>query len=657
MKLAVIVLVLLALGGAGYYYYYMRKEEPSFTVEAKSYPESAIQLKESVSISKGRKGYITITGANSSDLLFAQGVHHGKRCGKQLSSLRSLFKGKPGAGPCRELRQLSEFFYYLDLEHVAAACTPLYSIQVNALLQSYAEGLNKGSASEEPWTSQDVLLMQRGLAFLAGRNLIKEWSANELKSMVGEAAFSQLSPYPPGEMGGLDSGARLAPALEILATPFFETVRSLDVNGLLGLQTRTHPMLSFLYEPMTLELDGRFRVQGLSISGLPFLWSGRNASITFHPQPILANDEQFFELTRTAFVGRSGQVLRNDKATYVDEYAGPPIHSRFGRNLSQLISSREGTHVWYYWDGFRPSADLAALYYLMTASGVDAALTAFQYHQVPATELLVQTRAGQTAYLTCFPSDPDKAAEERQTPFLGPEVRFQIPTYVRGSGIAGNQTVRLHLQSQQLASASELDEDLVLLLQFYLRDGRIADVLGQKAYNRFNHLLASARSPTRDYLVQLMWYYLQDWLTKEGRGLNIDSGLIFKRYLLATFGRSRAGVETVALPQSARRQIVTELLAKAYSDLSKTPRYSYLKANGKPATTNTQLPVQSSDAPAGAFFCEGKSTVSLVSGYNLVWADKFYYWYYPFLSNNTLGRPSRVDVGGSTESIIISPEL
>ena len=627
--------LLLAAGGFAVWFFVFREGEMP-ELFSPPYPRESASLTEAVEIHEKARKVTTISAYSRTDLLYAQGLHHGRLGGKRLESLRDLFRGKPGAGPDSEMARLAELFYFL--EHVAHESWPLYPVAVQVLIEAYARGLSESRETETTWSARDVLLMQRGYAFLGGRNLAKSWTAEHLHRRVGNEA-SPLLGFTCGEPAGLARETQLAATLEPLFRPFLETIYLRDEAKVTGILTRTRPSLAFIQVPMVLEVKGLFVVEGVSLLGLPFLQSGRNGTVSWHPQTVLADDEQIVVLPRTAFLGRADLLRAREDATHYTEYGAPPVHARPGRLLRRLISGADDTDTWLYWDGFRPSADLVAQHEMLAARDIDAAITAFQYHQVPPVELFLEHVSGQTARVACLPSDPTVPLADRGLDlFKGPRIGYLPATAVRGVAFSRDRSVSLTSKGFWEAPRSAVDEELFALIRFFLRDERYLGIIGEEKWRHLDSLIRGPRGPQRDYLIQQVWAGLSDWLVREGADpLGLD--LALKRYLLTSLARRSGSERGVAMPQTSRGRVIAEILATIDT---REPVYA-MAPDGRKNRLSGLAGVGSSDAVGGTCAIARYGQVALVATYLMTWEDNPRIWQYPFSENKRLGEPRLLD--------------
>jgi len=631
-KLGIILLFLIAAGAAAWYFLLREEGIPGF--DRKPYPELSVGLENRVQIHDEGKGTAAIRAMNRTDLLYGQGLLHGNRGGGALESLRALFRGKPGSGPDPETARLAELFYFLDLESVAAESWSLYPAQVQVLITAYARGLSESKETETTWTVEDVLLMQRGYAFLMGRNLAKGWTAERLNRNVG-GALTALIGFVWGEPGGLPESARASAGLTPLFSPFLETVHLDDGAAQRVIQTRVRPSLAWAFLPMVLELEGTRGIEGLSLVGQPFLISGRNTALTWHSQAVLADDEQFFEVARAAYLGQGDRIETREHATHFSSYGSAPVHGSLGRMIGRLISAREDADIWYHWDGFRPSADLTTAYLLMDAQTIEEAITATQYHQVPPVELFLSNREGRRVRLACRPSEATVPfAERTDRLFSGPRVAYLPVVAVRGTDF---EERKAELVDPARAARSRVDTELIEVLRLFLRDRRAAATIGEEKRAGLQALLTGGRTGARDALIHDAWSSLADWLDQR-QPLGLD--LAMKRYVLANLSRQAGAVGAVALPRARRGELI-EAMAVDVS-VSPEPDYEIVTARGA-SGIREDVPAQSPDAPGGAWFIDRRKRVASVTTYAVYPGEVSVAWRYPFVEKGKLGPPIRED--------------
>ncbi len=665
MKLLKILVLVLVVGGLGYgfFYFFFQQEDAPFAPPR--FPRDALALEQEAEIRDGKAPFII---ANlGKDLFFTQGLFHGKQGGNGLVLLRELFKGRPSGRLPEDLNNLAKLFFYLDLEHLARSCHTLYSPALQVLLQSYADGLTAGSQSA--WTTQDVLLMQRGYAFLLGRNFLKEWTANSFIQAFGFNAFREISAYPSGNFGGIASQVRLETSVtSLFRAPLIETVRFMDNKGVTKTQTRTHPFLAFVFQPMGLELSNRFVARGLSLAGTPFLWSAATDRLTFIQQPILVNDEQFHQVPTSTFLGRTGTLFHNREAGKDLTYNDIPVHAPYGRRITPVLVGSAGMDYFWYWDGLRPSADLAALYYLLEAGNMDEAISALQYHQVPAVQLTLFSPGASPITMRVLPGNPERA-ESRLNPknklFQRPFIQMgQLLLPLKGIDFQSQKTNPVDPQGR---GVSQLDRRLAALLHFYLEGPMMGGSMPDRVREGILEILDNAGLQDRDYFLQLVWKGLlasvhEDYFLEPGPHLIQASNLAVKRFLLASLGLEQTGSLTSGPLNTGVRLLETQL-EKAWNvwlraSRAKPPYPFLLSRAGGPQEIHLPLSARSRDGVPGSFWVRDGNHISRMATFTLVWDHPFYLRAYADPSSGDMGKTTKeIPSRNYGKSVVIKPKI
>lgn len=661
-KLLALLLVLILLGLGGYAAWrYMLKGEPLPFLSP--YPKELAQLRDEVGIEVNDQGFTTLVARQRADLLFLEGFHHGQSQGERLGLLRDLFKGRKVADLPRDLQQLSALFHFLDLELVAGECELLYTGSLQALLQAYADGLNQGSAAAEPWTVRDVLLMQRGYAFLLGRNFIKEWCAQRLAARFGAETFARCTSYPLGDFGALTQGISLDPGLVALqGKPLLETVRLYDDHGNLAVNVRTHPFLAFAFEPTVMELEGAWSARGLALVGQPFLYSAQTGQLAFYRQPVLADDEQFSFSPRITDEEVEG-FSRNEQAPGLADHDEAPLAGPQGRRVSRLAFGPKDTDTFYRWDGLRPSADLAALYALLEANTLDEALSAYQYHQVPATELTLITPSRQVVNMLALPSDPRLI--EQSSLFTGAFTRIgQRLDSITASGCRSD----LRWTTEQLGQPgrSALDQELQAMLRFYLKGPIREEQIDPATQEALLDLLGPEPRPDRDAFLQTLWQRFftlleERHLDQASRPLTLGLPLVCQRLVLELYGHAARDQDLPPAAQVERTKTIADQLLAAYLPwgLAKGERSTFLLPSGKgqPSTVRPETLAPSGDAAEAWFFVDRGNFISQVSTYTLRLDRDMDFWRYRYARDRELGEPRLVTTPVAGKLTMIRPKL
>lgn len=669
MKLIKLLLALIVLGGiafAVWYFFFPEEEIPFIT---RTYPKELGALREDTGVENHKLGFSVINANHRADLFFMQGYSHSRKQGKNLEMLRRLFKGERAEGLPSDLKDLAELFYYLDLTEVAKACKTRYAGDLQVILSSYADGLSQGRPNQEetaPWTVEDVLLMQRGYAFLMGRNLVKEWAIYRLVGRFGAELVGRATDFPVDDFGALTQGLQLNPNLDaLMGKPLLETVRLFNPNEPLATQVRTHPFLTFVFEPTILELNGGFTAKGLAMIGQPFLVSGFNGNLTYYRQTLLANDEQMYTVP-TAVMDREASPYRpNDNAEMAPEYPRPPIRGPRGMRLTTMVKGAKDMELFYYWDGLRPSADLAALYYLLETERVDEALSAYQYHQVPAGELTLMTPSGRSVNMLTYPSDPRQPLDATSL-FSGSYTRIGRP--MGGvTGIHARSDSHWKRKNVGKIDVSQLDQELIALVRFYLK-GPIGDrEMEANLQEQLLELFTGDPTTARDYFLQQFWQMFFDLLAEEyldeaSRGALRALPAECKRIVLEVYGRGSRNEDTSVADQADRTRTFANLLTATWHQYMKVvqsePEFTLANKRGKLKNKTVDIFVRSADAATSWFFVDEGNHISQVATYTLIFDKRFSFWRYEFKKNGSLGKPKRINNPRKTAAMyLVKPKI
>ncbi len=671
MKWIKIILILAILGAAGYgaYLYFFTEEEVPVLFGIR-FPKESLDLVQSVEIREYEDTW-SVTASTRNDLFFAQGLCHGKVAGKDLTLLRNLFKGQTSSQLPLDLRELAEFFFYLDLEHVARTSEAMYTAGIHGILDSYARGLSEAIGVD--WAVEDVLLMQRGYAFLLGHNFVKEWSSNHLVNALGESAFQSISDYPLSGLGGIAPQVKLLKSPESLfGAPLLELVRS-STSAMTALQTRSHPWLSFVFQINTLSLSDQFQAKGLSLAGTPFLWSGVTADLMFTTLPIAVDDEQFSQVAATSFVGRDKALFRNESASQSADYQNAPLHSRYGRSINPIVSGNAGMEYFYDWDGFRASADLTALYSLLEVKNFDQAITAWQYSQVPAVELTLRNKTGRKINIQAHPSKPEDAESRRSLArriFKRPFFHMGAPlTPVRGMYFSVEKPIGGLDPNKK--GHSQLDRELASMATFYINGPMAGGVVPEKQRQAMSNILTGKPSQERDYLLMLIWHELLEtisnhYLSETGDELVTPSVYPqLKRFLLLSLGRNEGtGNVWNQGPLNTRVRLMEDVFAKVWRTWNKaasaSPPFPYLYAPSaeEESETFTGSGPRSKDATPGTFWTTRGNIINRVASYTLIWGTDFNVRIYEHVSSGKIGPSQNVRPDpGKGRVFLVKPKI
>ena len=653
-KLLMFLFLLLVLGGIGFAVWFFLIDGNVEDLLGPSFPKQAKGLSRPGQIVMHGNGMASLSAQSERDLLFLQGLLHAHHASGRLEALRDLFQGHPAADLPAELAELAPLFYYLDLHDLGERCRELYPPYLQVLLQSYADGLSAGMSKGQAWTVADVLMVHRGYAFLFGRNWVKDWGARNLASAFGVERAAGVFDYPVPTSAGDEMV--FAAALEgLFRRPWIELVRMAGEGGVMAQQVRGHPYLRFLPLPTQLEIPERLYAEGLSLVGVPFLWSGRTETVNFVVQPVLADDEYFYQFDPASLLGREDLFIVNRDAPRRERYDEAPRYAWFGRRVTPLVSTGSGREVFYDWDGFRPSMDLAAFYHLLHAANVDEAVTAFQYHQMPAVTLSLGNAGGRWFHRRYLPEPPGRAwfppaAQPRvfDRAHVEPSPPFRSVLGLDFSSSAEQDAWADLARGNGWRQASELDHQLTELLLFNL-DGSLSNRLGTERTERAVTLLRGGQDANRAYFIQAIWdearQVLGGQVFEEGASAFVAAmDLELSRLILEAL--QRRGGEGILAQAGVRGQneFLFQVLRRALARLDKADdggSFTYRDPTDKKLTSGRVWPagVPAVTAPAVS---AGGDRVIQVSFLTLVLADPLFMWRYPALAKSEMGPPQKV---------------
>ncbi|CAM2006820.1 hypothetical protein [Acanthopleuribacter pedis] len=648
MKKALLLLVMLAmLGGAGYivYHFFFRTEEVGF--QPLDFPKQAKGLNQTGSITAHPHGLYEVSAADMHDLLFLQGVLHGTHAGTELEQLVRLFKGIPAKTGVKALDDLAPVFYYLDLTTAAEACVQQVPHHVSVLLTAYAEGLSEAGGGRR-WTLTDLFVYQRGLAFLINRCWAKEWAMRWwVRELGAEPQWfgPGLPPVHPPADPALESD--LAPA-GLFRAPWIEMVLFRDANGATAQHLRGDPFFQFLAVPTRFEIPELYVSEGLSLAGLPFLWSGQTAGVQFALQPRLTRDETFYVFPEDQFVGQEALFRESDTGNIAKLYDQAPIRAPFGRWVKPLVFGA-GVDTYYDWDGFRPSADLVALYYLFTAGNLDDARAAMQYHQVPSAALLLggeSPRRNARLYASSNPSS-DRGGPTFQPPLFRRPWEEALPAaavtgsdFVWAAWADGGDFVK----NNRFREDSPLDAALVDALLFRL-DGALQTELSDKQLEAVLELLNRSSDAERAMFIAEVWRQL----TRRIAEVTVEDqaawwvpvvNMPLRRLILAELRARQSRIRGEDGDLGAFNQMTARSLKAALARTRDENALLVLGADG--LAMGMVGDVRESGSPTAIFTAE-QGRVAQVGWLTMVWHEPLLFWHYPIRDGDgQLGAPKRV---------------
>ncbi len=653
---------LVVLGAAGYaaYRYFSKVESVG---KSGGLPRELLHLERETETRRGKHGQVFISAHTQNDLLYVQGFLHGRKAGDQLDALRQWFRGAAPPSLPKDLRAAASLFYYLDLEDLAERCESQYDAPTLAALQKYADGLSAGATAAAPWRARDIVLLQRGYAFLMGTAFVKEWAADRMIKAVGRGAFRQIADYEPTDLEKLGASVQLAPELNgLFRSAPLETVRLIEGRDAIALHVRARPFFSFVFEPTVLELKDAYRAQGLALVGQPLLWSGETGALRFIAQPALVDDERFNLVSRNLYLGRDSALFRNADATAAGAYPEPPTHGPEGRRVTPLFGGLPaGSELFYDWEGFRPSADLTAAFMLVRAQSLDEAVDASRRRQAPPLEWTFRAPSGTLVNYRTRPVDPRDQGRARDYRTARLEVARGAPR-VRGLHFQHNRAISVTGHDGEPGNTSPIDRQLLALLRYYAAaEGSGPD------WQRDARALLERPGPKRDYFLRLVWAGLlartaaeafeDDAQASAAAALN----LAFKRHTLNTLERGGSANQWTRGSRETRGRLVADVMRQAYESWAKAaagqPPFAYRAAVRADAERAVSCPFggYSTDAAMGPAFTENGPQIAQIGVFLAIWSNDFHVWAYPY-DGSRFRKPVRTSPSTGV-SVTIQPKI
>lgn len=664
MRILSWLLILTILGGAGFAaYWFLWRDQAGSGAVVRAYPRSDSELNAKIEIATSPWGYAELSGETWGDLLFAQGLQHDVRAGNQLLGLRELFKGNREGPIPNELRSLSDWFHYLHLEYTAQQSVALYPANARVLLQRYVDGLNAASGDADQWTIADVLLMQRGYAFLLGHNFSKEVAANHLQQALGIPAYQAIRNYP-GEITALPSELFFADTLRpLFEGPYFTWIRMQDPQGNLATLCHSRPAWRRLLIPTTFNHGESFSANGFTLAGIPFLLSGQTPQLSFHFQPILANDEQF-HLIPPVMIESEPELLQQDTQDPSNSGRDQPASvTPFGRDITPLVSGAGSSLLFYDWAGFRPSADLLMLERMLTATNLDQAQAALSLHQVPAAEITLGEDQQALLRYTLIPKSRPKEMPltQEQPPFDGNAMIRNVPRPgARSWQFTLDQQVDLEKWRDPNQFGSDLDERLADALQAWA-SARLGGRISSTSREGVLQALRNADPKQRDYFLQLAWHQFAETFNEvffqdRPRYMLSNSQIELKRFILNLISRE-PGQVTVSQRELLIAQALSASLRSYQQAQKQKPSLPLGFTDRDPVSVYTQL--RSSDAVVTPYMLQSPlaNPLSLQTHATLMlqWQEgNQKIWLFPFQTTEELGWPKKVYSASSAISKTVS---
>ncbi|PIE01697.1 MAG: hypothetical protein CSA81_10520 [Acidobacteria bacterium] len=302
-----------------------------------------------------------IHAESSKDAIRVQGYLHGLQHGETLIRALEVFKGqfKDPQGP-GEWLLLSRLFESFPMQETAEESLKLYPIASKNTLQWYLEGMNEATPQHK-WVPSDLILLHRGYAFLMNNCLPRAWL------QCSESFSAGQSSSPPFTLS--------TEVLPLFQGPSIECVRQ-NRAAPFDIQFRTSPSWWFVFQPVRISTP-QFKVEGISLAGLPLVVTGSTATLQFTQVPIEGDTSFTFPMD----TGKSELLDAISDSLKLEDL------KKQGVSLPiTAIDQNSNLEPRFYWTGFRPSADLHTFHVLIHAKSLEEASYAFEYQQVPLAE-------------------------------------------------------------------------------------------------------------------------------------------------------------------------------------------------------------------------------------------------------------------------------
>ena len=458
-------------------------------IATRSHPEplseTAAAVLDSTMVYRNSFGVPHIVAKNNHDVFFAQGYVHAQDRLWQMDLWRRTGRGRTAEIFGKEGVTIDAFLRSLEIRTIAARQARTISKRSKEILQAYADGVNAyiEESSEnlpfefdalnympEPWTIEDCLIVGRVLSFELSLSFWTDLTFAQIDYAKGSGAYkrylprTQRGPYvldttyanvrPPADSQTVAqlSSSTIAPSASS-SSAMLATLRA--VRSLLGLQgsgygsncwavktssgapiVANDPHLSVSMPAKWYQVhlsSPKLNVLGLSIPGLPLVFSGRNDNLAWGFTNVMADDidyvsqrldpkdpvnyyidgagvrKKFRYRDDTIKVKGTSDTIISIRSTNVssvisDHHIGkhPEILSGFHRPvgtgyLSSEKRSPQPTCLTFRWTAQYPSDEVLAMYTINTASSTSKAISALSSWGSPALNFTIGSRSGSIA--------------------------------------------------------------------------------------------------------------------------------------------------------------------------------------------------------------------------------------------------------------------
>jgi acyl-homoserine lactone acylase PvdQ len=385
------------------------------------------------------------------DLLVAQGFLVARERMWQMDMLRRLARGRLAEVLGPRLLPVDRMFRVLGLERAAEESLAAVDTEVRALLEAFADGVNRYLAAArqalpleywlvwatpEPWHPVDSLAVLEYMAFSLSFNARHELTFLKLAGRVGADRARELFPADEGlpapayaeelvevvsrvgpVAGAVGAALALAPGLAAGASNSWALAGPRADRGLPLLANDPHlaPTVPALWYELELEAPG-YHAAGISLPGVPFVLIGHNEDLAWGLTTAMADTQDVFlerllpggQTAERADGGREPVGSRVEAIRVRGEDRPVEVRVRHTSNgvvLNDLLAEPAGTPQDFpTWHGpylltlrsslETPDRSLRALYDLNRSRGVEELLAAAHGVRHAAQKLMYAHRDG-----------------------------------------------------------------------------------------------------------------------------------------------------------------------------------------------------------------------------------------------------------------------
>jgi len=458
-------------------------------IATRSHPEaqseSTVAVLDSVKIYRNAFGIPHIVAKNEHDVFFAQGYTHAQDRLWQMDLWRRTGRGRTAEIFGQEGVAVDAFLRSLEIRSIASKQAKALSKKSREILQSYADGVNAYIEDNfdnlpfevdaldykpEPWSLEDCLIVGRVLSFELSLSFWSDLAFAQIEQMKGPGAYKRYLPKSAKGPFVLDTSAAAAVKDTSTTTTAMlsRSSESLDqshlgsalatlrtVRDVLGMQgsgygsncwavksstgvpiVANDPHLSVSMPAKWYQIHlstPTVNVLGLSIPGLPLVFSGRNDNLAWGFTNVMADDmdyvlqkldakdpvnyyldgsgarKRFTYRDDTIRVKGSSDTIISIRYTNISSVISdhhvarhPEILSGFNRPMATGLVLGERSKVaptclTFRWTAQYMSDEVLAMYTMNTSSSASKAIAALSTWGSPALNFTIGSRSGAIA--------------------------------------------------------------------------------------------------------------------------------------------------------------------------------------------------------------------------------------------------------------------